>query len=269
MLFRSVMAEEKQLTLFERGDVEGSAPEQMSLWQAEAGSKKRSTEAAMPSWSAVAQMRAPREPTRPVEPKGLWETDIVRDYLPDLDAIAREVRDCRLCKLGRTRTNAVPGEGHPHARIMFVGEGPGADEDAQGRPFVGAAGRLLDKIIAAMDLNRKEVFIGNVVKCRPPGNRVPESDEVSACVPYLARQIELIRPDILVILGATALKALIDPKASITRMRGTWLTRSGIMVMPTFHPAALLRDPGKKVLVWEDMNKVTAWMKDINGQREE
>jgi uracil-DNA glycosylase family 4 len=265
------MAEEKQLTLFERGDVEVSGPEQMSLWQSGAESKKRS--AAVPSWSAAAQMRAPREepaqPAQPAQPKGLWETDVVRDDLPDLDTVAREVRDCRLCKLGRTRTNAVPGEGHPHARIMLVGEGPGADEDAQGRPFVGAAGRLLDKIIAAMGLDRKEVFIGNVVKCRPPGNRVPESDEVSACIPYLARQIELIRPDILVILGATALKALIDPKASITRMRGTWLVRSGIMIMPTFHPAALLRDPGKKALVWEDMNKVTTRMKDISVQRGE
>lgn len=261
------MAEEKQLTLFERGDGKDSAPEQMSFWQAEAESKKRS--AVVPSWSAAAQMRVPIEPARPVQPSGLWETDVVRDDLPDLDAVAREVRDCRLCKLGRTRSNAVPGEGHPHARIMFVGEGPGAAEDAQGRPFVGAAGKLLDKIIASIGLERKEVFIGNVVKCRPPGNRVPESDEVNACIPYLARQIELIRPDILVILGATALKALIDPKASITRMRGTWLTRSGIMVMPTFHPAALLRDPGKKALVREDMNKVTARMKDISVQREE
>ncbi|NMB25791.1 MAG: uracil-DNA glycosylase [Firmicutes bacterium] len=195
---------------------------------------------------------------------GLWETETQRRDLTNLDAVAQAVVECRLCRLCDTRTNAVPGEGNPAARIMFIGEGPGADEDAQGRPFVGAAGRLLDKLIISMDLAREDVFIGNVVKCRPPRNRDPKPDEVKACMPYLARQIELINPDVLVVLGATALKALVDPKASITRIRGTWLKRSGIMVMPTFHPAALLRDPRRKILVWEDMKKVMAFLGDTH-----
>lgn len=191
---------------------------------------------------------------------GLWEGALRRDDLADLASVASAVEQCRRCGLGSTRTNAVPGEGNPQARIMFIGEGPGAEEDAQGRPFVGAAGRLLDRIIAAMGLKREEVFIGNVVKCRPPSNRVPEPEEMRACMPYLARQIELIRPSVIVLLGATALKGMIDPNAGITRMRGQWLERGGIMVMPTFHPAALLRDPSKKAPVWEDMKKVMARM---------
>ncbi|MEA4882241.1 MAG: uracil-DNA glycosylase [Clostridia bacterium] len=191
---------------------------------------------------------------------GLWEGGERRDDLADLASVASAVEQCRRCGLGSTRTNAVPGEGNPQARIMFIGEGPGAEEDAQGRPFVGAAGRLLDRIIAAMGLKREEVFIGNVVKCRPPSNRVPEPEEMRACMPYLARQIELIRPSVIVLLGATALKGMIDPNAGITRMRGQWLERGGIMVMPTFHPAALLRDPSKKAPVWEDMKKVMARM---------
>ncbi len=176
---------------------------------------------------------------------------------PDsLEAVAAEVAQCTRCRLCAGRTNTVPGEGSPHARIMWIGEGPGADEDRLGRPFVGRAGQLLTRIIRSMGLTREEVFIGNVVKCRPPGNRTPLPDEVGTCLPYLERQIALIQPKIIVLLGASALHALIDPSASITRMRGTWLTRNGIMVMPTFHPAALLRDPGKNRLVWEDMKKV-------------
>ena len=142
----------------------------------------------------------------------LWPETDRRDDLVDLAAVAEAARDCRRCGLGGMRKNAVPGEGNPSARIMWIGEGPGADEDEQGLPFVGAAGRMLDRLITAMGLVRDEMFIGNVVKCRPPHNREPEPDEVRACLPYLARQIELIRPEIIVILGATALKALIDPR---------------------------------------------------------
>lgn len=202
-----------------------------------------------------------RPDPEPVGPRKLWPETDRRDDLVDLEAVARAARDCGLCKLGAMRKNAVPGEGHPRARVMWIGEGPGADEDEQGRPFVGAAGRLLDRLIAAMGLSREEVFIGNVVKCRPPHNRAPEADEVCACLPYLARQIELIRPEVIVILGGTALKALIDPGAYITRMRGKWIERGGIMIMPTFHPAALLRDPGKKKDVWADMQQVLARMR--------
>lgn len=198
---------------------------------------------------------------KPAPPRALWPDVDRRDDLADLKAVARAAHDCHLCKLGGMRKNAVPGEGNPDAQIVWIGEGPGADEDEQGRPFVGAAGQLLDRLIAAMGLHREEVFIGNVVKCRPPHNRAPEPDEVHACLPYLARQIELIRPEVIVILGATALRALIDPGAYITRMRGTWIERGGIMIMPTFHPAALLRDPAKKHDVWADMQQVLARMK--------
>ncbi|MGI6130552.1 MAG: uracil-DNA glycosylase [Bacillota bacterium] len=197
----------------------------------------------------------------PAPRRTFWSETDRRDDLADLAAVAEAACDCRRCKLGGMRKNAVPGEGNPNARIMWIGEGPGADEDEQGRPFVGAAGRLLDRLIAAMGLSREEVFIGNVVKCRPPHNRAPEPDEVRACLPYLARQIELIRPEIIVILGGTALKALIDPRSYITRMRGKWIERGGIMIMPTFHPAALLRDPAKKHDVWADMQQVLARMK--------
>jgi len=193
--------------------------------------------------------------------RALWPETDRRDDLPDLEAVAQAARDCRRCKLGGMRKNAVPGEGNPHARIMWIGEGPGADEDEQGRPCVGAAGRMLDRLIKAMGLVREEMFIGNVVKCRPPHNREPEPDEVRACLPYLARQIELIRPEIIVILGATALKALIDPRAYITRMHGRWIERGGIMIMPTFHPAALLREPAKKHDVWADMQQVLEQMR--------
>lgn len=194
-------------------------------------------------------------------PRTLWPETDRRDDLVDLAAVAEAARDCRRCGLGGMRKNAVPGEGNPSARIMWIGEGPGADEDEQGRPFVGAAGRMLDRLISAMGLVRDEMFIGNVVKCRPPHNREPEPDEVRACLPYLARQIELIRPEIIVILGATALKALIDPRAYITRMHGKWIERGGIMIMPTFHPAALLRDPARKHDVWADMQQVLARMR--------
>jgi len=197
----------------------------------------------------------------PASRRTLWPETDRRDDLADLAAVAEAARDCRRCKLGGMRKNAVPGEGNPNARIMWIGEGPGADEDEQGRPFVGAAGRMLDRLITAMGLVREEMFIGNVVKCRPPHNREPEPDEVRACLPYLARQIELIRPEIIVILGATALKALIDPRAYITRMHGKWIERGGIMIMPTFHPAALLRDPARKRDVWADMQQVLARMR--------
>ncbi|NLK07110.1 MAG: uracil-DNA glycosylase [Firmicutes bacterium] len=195
-------------------------------------------------------------PTANDETPGLWATEPSRCTLPTLDAISRAVAECSACGLCKTRNKTVPGEGSANARLIFVGEGPGREEDAQGLPFVGAAGRLLDKLLLSMELKRSDVFIGNVVKCRPPRNRDPRPEETEACMPFLARQIELIKPDVMVILGATALRALVDAKARITAARGKWIRRSGIMIMPTFHPAALLRDPSRKILVWEDMKKV-------------
>ncbi len=176
-----------------------------------------------------------------------------------LDEIAGQIRTCNACPLHTARKNTVPGEGSPNQPdIMFIGEGPGADEDTQGRPFVGAAGQLLDKMIGAMGYKREEIFIANIVKCRPPGNRVPLPEEMTACTPYLKAQIALIQPKIIVALGKTAVEGLLNERVAITRMRGTWRTYEGIDLMPTFHPAYLLRSPGKKREVWADLQAVLA-----------
>jgi len=186
------------------------------------------------------------------------------DAAAELEAIAGETRQCRKCQLGSTRTKCVPGEGHPRARIMFVGEAPGADEDAQGRPFVGRAGQLLDKIIAACGLRREEVFIGNILKCRPPENREPRPDEIINCLPYLQRQIEIIQPDVIVALGGHAAKTLLNTVKPIGQLRGQFqeyyggIGRPPIKLMATFHPAYLLRNYSEqnRRYVWEDMKKV-------------
>jgi len=181
-----------------------------------------------------------------------------------LEDIRRDLGDCQRCKLFSTRTNLVFGEGAPRAELMFVGEGPGADEDATGRPFVGRAGQLLTKMIEAIDLKREDVYIANVVKSRPPGNRAPESDEVRACIPFLFRQIAAIHPKLIVALGNPAMQALLDTKIGITKMRGNFQDYpriSGIKVLPTFHPAYLLRSPDKKREAWEDLKKVRAFLR--------
>ena len=184
----------------------------------------------------------------------------------ELETLADEVRQCRKCDLGNLRTHAVPGEGHPKARIMFIGEAPGADEDAQGRPFVGRAGQLLDKIIAACGLKREDVFIGNILKCRPPENRDPRPDEIVSCLPYLQRQIEVIEPEIIVALGAHAARTLLNTNKSIGQLRGQFheycagIGRPAIKLMATYHTAYLLRSytPENRRRVWEDMKKVLA-----------
>lgn len=173
-----------------------------------------------------------------------------------LAVVAAEVAACRNCRLCERRRNPVPGEGNPRARLMFIGEGPGEEEDRTGRPFVGRAGQLLDKMIAAMTLRREEVFIANVVKCRPPGNRAPEPDEAVACIGYLKRQIRAIRPEVIVTLGGVALSFLLREPQSITRMRGHWTEFEGIAVMPTFHPAYLLRQESAKREAWSDLQQV-------------
>ena len=165
-------------------------------------------------------------------------------------------RGCEACALGTTRRSFVFGEGHPTADLMFVGEGPGEDEDLSGRPFVGKAGRLLDRIIEAMSLKRGDVFIANVVKCRPPGNRSPLPDEVATCTPILIRQIETVQPRVIVALGATAFRFFKGGNVSITRGRGRTFEWHGHTVMPTFHPAYVLRNPRAKREVWEDMKQV-------------
>jgi uracil-DNA glycosylase len=189
------------------------------------------------------------------------ETQYANETLED---IRRDLGDCKRCKLFSTRTNIVFGEGSPEAELMFVGEGPGADEDATGRPFVGRAGQLLTKMIEAIDLKREDVYIANVVKSRPPGNRAPESDEVKACIPFLFRQIAAIRPKLIVALGNPAMQALLDTKIGITKMRGNFQDYPRIpeiKVLPTFHPAYLLRSPDKKREAWEDLKKVRAFLR--------
>lgn len=171
------------------------------------------------------------------------------------DELAAEVASCQRCPLHKGRTNTVFGDGSRSAELMFIGEGPGADEDAQGLPFVGRAGELLTRMIVAMQFRREDVYIANVVKCRPPNNRQPEEEEAKTCIPYLKRQIELLRPKAIVTLGATPLRDLLG-KTGITRMRGKWLDYNGIKVMPTFHPAFLLRNPPAKREVWEDLKLV-------------
>lgn len=178
----------------------------------------------------------------------------------DTDALWREleyaIHNCRKCDLGERRQNAVPGEGDRNAFIMFVGEGPGRDEDATGRPFVGLSGQLLDKMIAAIDLKREDVYIANVIKCRPPNNRTPSRGEIQVCLPYLRRQVYLIKPKIIICLGSPAARTIIDPDLKITRQRGQWIERKGYHIMATYHPAALLRDSSKKKDAWDDFKSL-------------
>lgn len=177
---------------------------------------------------------------------------------PTLEEIRAEMGDCRRCKLWRTRTHLVFGEGSPTAELMFIGEGPGAEEDQQGRPFVGPAGQLLNNLLAKLGLRREEVYIANVVKSRPPGNREPEPDEIAACLPFLKKQIEAIQPRVIVTLGRVATQALLETGTPLTKLRGTWQSYQGIPVMPTFHPSYLLRFPRERLKTWEDMQKVMA-----------
>ncbi len=180
-----------------------------------------------------------------------------------------EIAGCEKCGLCKTRTHVVPGEGDPHSLLMFVGEGPGAQEDATGRPFVGAAGQLLDKMLAAIHLTRQQVYIANVVKCRPPQNRAPEPAEAAACLPYLRAQVAVIKPRIIVCLGATPARYLLGEDARVTRDRGKWVVRGHYRMMCTFHPAALLRDPAKKRPAWEDFQAISATLQHISQCEEE
>jgi len=173
-----------------------------------------------------------------------------------LEAIRIDLGKCCRCRLSETRKNIVFGAGDPHARLVFVGEGPGYDEDQKGEPFIGAAGRLLTKIIEAIKYTRKEVYICNIIKCRPPGNRNPMPDEIEVCFPFLKRQIEAIKPDIICALGSFAAQTLLETKKPISKLRGRFHDYNGIRVLPTYHPAYLLRNPGKKRDVWEDMKKL-------------
>lgn len=184
------------------------------------------------------------------------------------EQIHAEIGDCTRCPLHVDRTHVVHTEGNRKARLMFVGEAPGADEDAQARPFVGRAGQLLTKIIEAIGMKREEVLIGNVNRCRPPGNRAPMPDEAATCKPFLEREIAVAQPEIIVVLGNTAMKNLLETREGITRARGRFHEYKGIKVMPTFHPAYLLRDPSKKRETWEDLKKVRDYLESQRGTKD-
>jgi len=184
------------------------------------------------------------------------------DKILSLEEIRAEMGDCRRCKLYGGRTKLVFGDGDPKARLMFVGEAPGADEDKQGVPFVGAAGQVLNNMLNKLGLRREEVYIANILKSRPPGNRDPEPDEVAACLPFLDKQIKAIRPRVIVILGRIAAQALLGTKEPITRLRGHWQRYQGIRAMPTFHPSYLLRMPQERRKTWDDMQQVMEYLAD-------
>jgi uracil-DNA glycosylase len=180
--------------------------------------------------------------------------------VPSLEAIRAEMGDCRRCKLYGGRTHLVFGDGAANAQLMFVGEAPGADEDQQGIPFVGAAGQLLNNMLSKLGLRREEVYIANIIKSRPPGNRDPEADEIAACLPFLEKQIRAIRPRVIVTLGRISTHALLGTKEPLTRLRGRWQRYHDIRVMPTFHPSYLLRAPQERRKTWEDMQQVMEYL---------
>jgi DNA polymerase len=185
-----------------------------------------------------------------------------------LEEVRKELGDCKRCKLHRTRRTIVFGEGNEKATLMFIGEGPGYDEDVQGRPFVGKAGQLLTKIIESIKLSREEVYIANIVKCRPPQNRNPELDEIQSCSPFLMKQIHVIQPKIICALGTFAAQTLLKTDTKISDLRGKIFDLEGIKVIPTYHPAFLLRNPERKREVWEDMKKIAEWLNNHKKTRE-
>lgn len=215
-------------------------------------------------------MKTPVSPLKPFTevPIDIGETMNGQPGSPErhetLEQIRKNLGECQRCKLGATRKNLVFGVGNPNARLVFVGEGPGADEDAQGEPFVGDAGKMLNRIIAAMELKREEIYICNVVKCRPPQNRPPEGEEVSACSPFLLRQLASVRPEVIVALGASAAQALLQTKVAISKLRSKFHDFHGIPLMPTYHPSYLLRTGGNSDSfwsVWDDMTQVLQLLK--------
>ena len=179
------------------------------------------------------------------------------------EELENSIKDCKKCKLYNNRNHIVFGDGNKNAKLMFIGEGPGADEDKEGIPFVGRAGKLMNMAFEGLAIDRKESYIANIVKCRPPQNRVPEEDETHECINYLKNQVKLIKPRIIVLLGSTALKNILGKEYSITSTRGNWIEKNGILYMPTWHPAALLRDENKKIEFWKDLSKVKQKLNDI------
>jgi uracil-DNA glycosylase family 4 len=223
---------------------------------------------AQPSLASTAPQTTLRRPVQPAPtgPPASLFGELSPSPLPlaksneTLEEIWRDIGDCTRCGLCEGRTQVVNTHGNHKARLMFVGEAPGADEDAQGKPFVGRAGQLLTKIIEAIGLKREEVLIGNVNRCRPPGNRQPTLEEAAICRPFLFREIAAVQPEVIVVMGNTAVRNLLETREGITRIRGKFQDFRGIKVMPTFHPAYLLRDPSKKRETWEDLKKVRDYL---------
>jgi DNA polymerase len=234
--------------------VSAAAPEVMPILE-EPSLPKREPKPTQPIAASAALHKL--EPLPVPSGPSLFEAanKIENDTLP---LIRQNLGDCTRCKLHKTRKNIVFGDGNPKAQLVFVGEGPGADEDAQGLPFVGRAGKLLTQMIEAMGLQRKDVYICNVVKCRPPENRQPEKDEVTECSPFLLRQIDTIAPKVIVCLGSTAAQTVLQTNRGISHFRGEWLEFRGRKLMATYHPAYLLRNPAAKGEVWKDLQKVMA-----------
>jgi DNA polymerase len=215
------------------------------------GAQLQVMESLAPSVPPTTSMAKDKLPTRPTESI---------DKPAALKIIREDIGDCTRCRLHERRTNIVFGVGNVNADIMFVGEGPGADEDAQGEPFVGRAGQLLNNMITAMGIRREDVYIANVVKCRPPGNRTPENDECDTCSPFLLRQIEVIKPKVIVALGATAAKTLLAVNDSMGNLRGRWYDFKGSRLAATYHPSYLLRDPRQKKEAWKDLQMVMKYL---------
>jgi uracil-DNA glycosylase len=203
------------------------------------------------------QKPTPASTILPAAAPSLFES-IERVEGDTLPRIREDIGDCTRCKLHRGRTKIVFGTGNPNAELMFVGEGPGRDEDLSGEPFVGRAGKLLTDMIKAMGLQREDVYIANVVKCRPPENRLPEKDEINTCSPYLMRQIDTIKPKVICTLGSCSAQTLLQTAQGISKLRGDWFDFRGAKLMPTYHPAYLLRNPAAKPEVWKDLQKVMA-----------
>jgi DNA polymerase len=202
------------------------------------------------------------------QPAALFAEPLTSHSTESMEEIWREIGDCTRCGLCEGRTQVVNTFGNHKARLMFVGEAPGADEDAQGRPFVGRAGQLLTKIIEAIGMKREDVLIGNVNRCRPPGNRQPTLEEAAICRPFLFREIAVVKPEVIVVMGNTAVHNLLETREGITRIRGKFQDFRGIKVMPTFHPAYLLRDPSKKRETWEDLKKVRDYLDSLPTERD-
>lgn len=209
----------------------------------------------------------PKTHPAPVAYKSIEYTsmfDNIAEVKETLDAIRADLGDCKRCKLSPTRKNIVFGSGNPQAELMFIGEAPGADEDEQGLPFVGRAGQLLTKIIEAIEMRRADVYICNILKCRPPGNRNPETDEIASCEPFLFRQIASVRPKVICALGAFGAQTVLKTNESIGRLRGRLIDYRGTKLIATFHPAYLLRNPNEKRKVWDDMQTIWNYLRSLH-----